>query len=109
MRRSDVIGHTNRVINADLPGELSQYKARPRSHRLKVTIFRAQIFDRFSIFLRKRRDGRRVVPVSVVLSEVAETLIRTEKHVFSPAESDIIGMGGSPLKSDHFIDRSPPL
>src|SRR5215472_18643276 len=55
----------------------------------------------------KGPQGGDIVPVAVVLAEIAESLVRIEQNILVPAIGNALDMNGPALKSDHFVHRAP--
>src|SRR5881628_613650 len=108
-RRMHVVRDGSLFADANLPREFAEDEIRVGIGGLEMLISFPEIICSTTIRGGQRLANADVVPMSVVFTEVANTLVRIEQNVFVPVISDSVDLGAAPLEPDDFVVRVAQL
>src|SRR4029077_6902281 len=105
-RWMDEIGDDGVFANAHLPWKFAEDEIGVGVGSLKVLVDFAKVVSTTSIGHRQLFADAYVVPMAVVLAQIANALVRIEENVFVPIVGNSFDLTVAELKSDDFVIRA---
>src|SRR5438445_10741369 len=95
--------------DTNLPWKFTENKISAGIARLEMLVDFAKVVGRGSLAHRKHFADADVVPMAVVLAQVANAFVRIEQHVFMPPVGNSIDLRAPALKPDDLVVRAAQL